>query len=189
MTVAVVALAKPKDNPWYTRLHEAYLGKILWDGGLSASLPFNTMPTKGGMYFLAEKRLQNQCTKLMVEPFSSILGTKQQWRMVPRNYLNPQKLVSPWRNTVMAMTLSPSSLPLWISATPISCSAKPANLLHAQQRANTASPPPPKKPPWLLHPPPFANAANRPPYKRPRRHPFDPVNAVAVNLNFNLNRR
>jgi hypothetical protein len=30
----VAALAQPKDNPWYTRLHEEYLGKILWDGGL-----------------------------------------------------------------------------------------------------------------------------------------------------------
>ncbi len=28
----VAALAKPKDNPWYTRLHEAYLGKVVWDG-------------------------------------------------------------------------------------------------------------------------------------------------------------
>jgi hypothetical protein len=30
----VAALAQPKDNPWYTRLQEKYLGKILWDGGL-----------------------------------------------------------------------------------------------------------------------------------------------------------
>jgi hypothetical protein len=30
----VAALAQPKDNPWYTRLLQEYLGKILWDGGL-----------------------------------------------------------------------------------------------------------------------------------------------------------
>jgi hypothetical protein len=30
----VAALAQPKDNPWYTRLREEYLGRILWDGGL-----------------------------------------------------------------------------------------------------------------------------------------------------------
>jgi hypothetical protein len=30
----VAALALPKDNPWYTRLREEYLGRILWDGGL-----------------------------------------------------------------------------------------------------------------------------------------------------------
>lgn len=29
----VAALAQPKDNPWYTRLMEEYLGKIVWDGG------------------------------------------------------------------------------------------------------------------------------------------------------------
>ena len=30
----VAALAQPEDNPWYTRLREEYLGRILWDGGL-----------------------------------------------------------------------------------------------------------------------------------------------------------
>jgi hypothetical protein len=47
----VAALAKPKDNPWYTRLHEAYLGKILWDGGLFRVFAIQYNSNKGRNVF------------------------------------------------------------------------------------------------------------------------------------------
>jgi hypothetical protein len=47
----VAALAQPKDNPWYTRLHEAYIGKILWDGGLYRVFAIQYNANKGRNVF------------------------------------------------------------------------------------------------------------------------------------------
>ena len=43
----VAAMAQPKDNPWYTRLMETYLGKILWDGGHFRVIAIQYVPNKG----------------------------------------------------------------------------------------------------------------------------------------------
>ncbi len=42
----VAAMAQPKDNPWYTRLMETYLGKILWDGGHFRVIAIQYVPNK-----------------------------------------------------------------------------------------------------------------------------------------------
>ena len=47
----VTALAEPKDNPWYTRLKEEYLGKILWDGGLYRVFAIQYNANKGRNVF------------------------------------------------------------------------------------------------------------------------------------------
>ncbi len=47
----VAALAQPTDNPWYTRLHEAYIGKILWDGGLFRVFAIQYNANKGRNVF------------------------------------------------------------------------------------------------------------------------------------------
>jgi hypothetical protein len=73
----VAALAQPKDNPWHT------MTKFYGTGDFSASLSSSTMRTKGGMYSLVGRRQQNQSTRMKTEHSSSIIATKQPWRMVP----------------------------------------------------------------------------------------------------------
>jgi hypothetical protein len=43
----VAAMAAPKDNPWFARLHEEYMGKILYDGGYYRVFMIQFVPNKG----------------------------------------------------------------------------------------------------------------------------------------------
>jgi hypothetical protein len=84
----VAALAQPKDNPWYTRLQEEYLGKILWDGALFRVFAIQYNANKGRNVF--------PCWEATTEPvYKDEDGTflvhrrhqiSNQWRMAPRNY-------------------------------------------------------------------------------------------------------
>jgi hypothetical protein len=48
---AVAAMAKPKDNPWYSLLAQEYLGKILWDGGFFRIFAIQFNANKGRNVF------------------------------------------------------------------------------------------------------------------------------------------
>lgn len=43
----VAAMAAPKDNPWFARLHEEFMGKILYDGGYYRVFMIQFVPNKG----------------------------------------------------------------------------------------------------------------------------------------------
>ena len=44
-------IAKPKDNPWYERLHRDYMGKILYDRGCFRVISIQYVPNKGKNVF------------------------------------------------------------------------------------------------------------------------------------------
>ncbi len=44
-------IAKPKDNPWYARLHQEYMGKILYDRGCFRVISIQYVPNKGKNVF------------------------------------------------------------------------------------------------------------------------------------------
>jgi hypothetical protein len=55
-------IAKPKDNPWYERLHREYMGKILFDRGCYRVIAIQYVPNKGRNVF--------PCWEATTEPVS-----------------------------------------------------------------------------------------------------------------------
>ena len=55
-------IAKPKDNPWYERLHREYMGKILYDRGCYRVISIQYVPNKGRNVF--------PCWEATTEPVS-----------------------------------------------------------------------------------------------------------------------
>ena len=47
----IKAIAKPKDNPWYDRLHREYMGKIMYDRGCYRVISIQYVPNKGRNVF------------------------------------------------------------------------------------------------------------------------------------------
>jgi hypothetical protein len=44
-------IAKPQDNPWYARLHQEYMGKIMYDRGCFRVISIQYVPNKGKNIF------------------------------------------------------------------------------------------------------------------------------------------
>ena len=55
-------MAQPKDNPWYARLHQEYMGKILYDRGCYRVISIQYVANKGKNVF--------PCWEATTEPVS-----------------------------------------------------------------------------------------------------------------------
>jgi hypothetical protein len=68
-------MAQPKDNPWYTRLHQEYMGKILYDRGCFRVISIQYVANKGKNVF--------PCWEATTEPVSK--NVEGEYVVLPKN--------------------------------------------------------------------------------------------------------